>query len=104
MPNCGTLAGMDAPARKPFAGAGRGSTRAWRKLRAQVLAAEPRCRLCGATSTEADHIIPVSRGGSDTRTNLRGVCRRCNLRRNAQLTRLAPRTRGSEPHPGDVTA
>ncbi len=41
-----------------------GSTRAWRRLRAEVIKAEPSCwlRLPGCThiSTTADHIIPVS--------------------------------------------
>ena len=91
--------------RKPFEGVGRGSTRAWRVIRKAVLNAEPRCRLCGAPATEVDHILPVSRGGTDDRSNLRAVCRTCNLRRNAQLTRLTrlpPRLRQGEPHPGDA--
>ena len=95
-------------ARQPWAGAGRGSTRQWRKLRAIILAEHPQCTLCGGTADQVDHIIPVSRGGTDTRSNLRAVCRLCNLRRNQQLTQrpyVPPppercKRRQPEPHPG----
>jgi 5-methylcytosine-specific restriction protein A len=61
-----------------WAGAGRGSTRAWRRTRAQVLEEEPTCRDCGAPSTEAGHIVPKAYGGGDERSNLKGQCTRCN--------------------------
>jgi hypothetical protein len=42
-----------------------------------------RCLECGATNNEtrlqADHIIPVSRGGSDELDNLQTLCKECNL-------------------------
>ncbi len=63
----------------PWQGAGGGSTRAGRKLRAQVLAEEPTCRDCGAPSTDAGHIIAKAKGGPYTRDNLKGQCTRCNL-------------------------
>lgn len=63
-----------------------GSTRAGatrsaadKRLRAQVLLEEPTCRDCGATATEAGHIVPFARGGPYTRDNLKGQCRSCNL-------------------------
>lgn len=66
------------------------STRAWRKLRDQVVAEEPDCRLqlpgCTFTSTTADHILTV-RDRPDlalVRSNLRGSCETCNKRRNAR--------------------
>jgi 5-methylcytosine-specific restriction endonuclease McrA len=65
-----------------------GSTRQWRKLRAQVIAEEPRCWLhldeqCTVLSTTADHIIPkVTRPElAMVRANLRGSCAHCNYRR-----------------------
>lgn len=64
-----------------------GSTTAWRKLRAQVIAEEPLCwlRLPGCTriSTTADHVIPVSvRPDLEyVRANLRGACAHCNYSR-----------------------
>ena len=79
---------------------------AWRSLRAQVLAAEPRCRRCGAPSKHADHIVPRSRGGRDVRSNLQGLCASCHGRVTALVTSsiaippsaravAAPSTRGT---------
>ena len=63
---------------KPWNG-GRGSGPGWRKVRAQVLHEEPVCRNCRhRKSTECDHIVPVSQGGTDERGNLAGVCRSCH--------------------------
>lgn len=53
----------------------------WRQLRAQVLAAEPRCRFCAAPATDVDHIVPRSRAGADERSNLRPLCHECHSRR-----------------------
>lgn len=64
-----------------------GSTRAWRQLRAKVLARDPVCMLrlvcSGAPSAEPDHIVPRSAGGPDTMENLRGVCGACHARRRS---------------------
>lgn len=63
------------------------STRAWRKLRDQVVREEPVCwlRLIGCTyrSTTADHVLPVSQRPDlvMVRANLRGACGPCNTRR-----------------------
>lgn len=82
-----------------------GSTRASRKLHHQVLTEEPTCA-CGAPSAEAGHIIARALGGPDTRDNLTGQCRTCNL---VQLARdrstgdAATRARTRRPverHPG----
>lgn len=47
------------------------------------------CTYCGyrrmATSMDIDHMIPVSRGGSNEKSNLQVICRRCNLRKG-QMT------------------
>ena len=49
-----------------------------RRFRAVVLARDTYCP-CGARATEADHITPVSRGGSsDPHTNGRGLCKPCH--------------------------
>lgn len=61
-----------------------GSTTAWRKTRAQVLAEEPLCRWCHTRpATEVDHILSRERGGDDRRENLAGSCKPCNLARGA---------------------
>lgn len=37
------------------------------------------CKMCGSTERlEIDHIIPLSRGGSNELTNLQILCRHCN--------------------------
>ena len=63
-------------------GWGRGSTRQSRKLRATVLAASPTCYLnydgCTILATEDDHIIPLSRGGTDHLSNHAGACHHCH--------------------------
>lgn len=63
------------------------STRAWRKLRDQVVAEEPDCRLqlpgCTFTSVTADHILTVHARPdlALVRSNLRGSCEECNRKR-----------------------
>lgn len=66
----------------------RGSTSAWRRTRAAVLAAHPFCAYCGAPADTVDHIVPLSRGGTDDPSNLRSACRACNTRKR---DRPAPR-------------
>ena len=66
--------------RAPMSSTQRGYGWAWQQLRVRVLQEEPACRLCGARSTEVDHIIPKARGGTDARSNLRGLCGRCHPR------------------------
>jgi 5-methylcytosine-specific restriction enzyme A len=54
----------------------------YRRNRAIVIQREPTChwRLPGCTgrSTQADHLRPVSQGGSNNLDNLVGSCRSCN--------------------------
>jgi 5-methylcytosine-specific restriction endonuclease McrA len=65
-------------------------TRAWRRLRDQVVREEPTCRLrfpgiCTNLSTTADHIVPVTERPelALVRSNCRGSCTPCNeARRN----------------------
>lgn len=53
----------------------------WQKLRAQVRAEEPLCRMCKAEGrVSATEIIDHEDGDwtHDARSNLRGLCRPCN--------------------------
>lgn len=66
-------------------------TRAWRKLRDQVVADEPECKLgypgiCTGRSTTADHIEHVETHPhlALERSNLRGACGPCNLHRGSR--------------------
>lgn len=42
-------------------------------------------------SPEIDHIIPVSRGGTDDRKNLRVICRQCNQSLGGKLKTPRPK-------------
>lgn len=59
-----------------------GSTRAWRKVRQQVLVRDGHtCQECGHfPANHVDHITPRSMGGSDKPSNLRVLCATCNLK------------------------
>ena len=62
----------------------------WKKLRLQVIAEEPLCRLrlngCTVRSDTADHIIPVKLRPDlrFCRANLRGSCQHCNRKRGSR--------------------
>jgi 5-methylcytosine-specific restriction protein A len=67
----------------------RGYDRRWEKIRAAVLAEQPLCFSCEeqgwiAEATEVDHVIPLSRGGTHDRNNLRPMCRSCHSRKTAR--------------------
>ena len=69
--------------------AARGYNAAWKRLRKQVLDEEPTCQymsghnLCGRLTTEVDHIVPLSEGGTNQRHNLRAMCKKHHSRRTA---------------------
>lgn len=65
----------------------RGGSRAWTRLRNQVIAEEPVCRIrlpgvCTMVSTTANHRIPRKHRPDLTmvRANLEGACRPCNMK------------------------
>lgn len=70
-------------------------TRAWRRLSAEVVAAQPLCQIrlpgCTYVSTQGDHIIPVSVAPrlALVRSNVQGACAWCNNKRgNRDLAAL----------------
>ena len=80
-PGCGNL--QPCPAHpSPLTSRGRQHRRA----RAQTLAEELTCWLCGRVGTPenrltADHVVPRAHGGRDERANLRAAHESCNKRR-----------------------
>lgn len=61
----------------------RGRGRPWRVLRSEILKRDNRiCFYCGVPeATTVDHVTPISRGGTDSPTNLVACCKRCNFRK-----------------------
>jgi 5-methylcytosine-specific restriction endonuclease McrA len=64
------------------------------KIRKQVLAEEPICRVCQAktpprvtASEEVDHIVALEDGGREERENVQGICRACHLVKSAEERR-----------------
>ena len=60
-----------------------------------------RCQSCGVTFTaalpaEIDHIVPLSRGGTEADDNLQLLCRPCNRSKGARPRRAATPRIGSE--------
>ena len=78
------------------------STRRLRRLRREVLAAQPLCQLklpgCTQISTTVDHIYPVSEFPQlrEAKANLQGSCWACNRRRGALPISALPE-RGRSP-------
>jgi hypothetical protein len=48
------------------------------KVRQEVLLSGD-CAYCGGMPAVVDHIMPLSRGGTDDRANLAPACRACNM-------------------------
>lgn len=74
---------QEGRSRAPGASRHYGTAR-WQRLRLLVLHRDPVCVVCGEQpATEADHIIPLARGGDDSMVNLQGVCLVCHSRKTA---------------------
>ena len=69
----------------------------YRRNRAIALKREPACHWkflgCTLKSTQADHLVPVSRGGSNSLDNLVGSCQHCNEARGRAAGNAAKRRR-----------
>jgi 5-methylcytosine-specific restriction endonuclease McrA len=63
----------------------KGSTRAWRALRLQVLRRDRFiCVECGALAVEVDHLVERERGGRDDAENLRSLRESCHAERHGR--------------------
>lgn len=52
-----------------------------------------RCWICGGEYDTVDHVIPISKGGTNWPANLRPACRSCNSRKNSRNWRLFTKNR-----------
>lgn len=43
-----------------------------------------RCAYCGGVATHLDHVEPLSKGGTDTESNIVPACQHCNLSKGAK--------------------
>lgn len=58
---------------------------AWEALRQAVLERDAYiCAYCQGIATEADHVIPKAKGGTDQLDNLVASCRPCNTRKGSK--------------------
>jgi 5-methylcytosine-specific restriction protein A len=58
---------------------------AWRRIRAQYIAAHPLCEMCQregrlVPATEVHHIVELSEGGGNSFDNLMALCKPCHSR------------------------
>jgi hypothetical protein len=67
----------------------------WETLRAQY---NWTCPMCGRSEPEIrlslDHIIPLSKGGSNNIENIQPLCRSCNCRKHTKIIRFSPINKG----------
>ena len=90
----------------------RTGTATWKRVRAQALKQAidnniTHCAICGVgldyeytrrpNSAEVDHIIPYSKGGTDTLGNTTVICRWCNQRKGNGRNLTVPQPKTIEP-------
>lgn len=58
----------------------------WRLVQNQIIELlGNRCLKCGTTwQIEADHVVPIARGGTDAVLNIQSLCRSCNAKKHRQ--------------------
>lgn len=58
-----------------------------------------RCAYCGALAEHLDHVVPLSKGGTDTEDNMVPACAGCNLSKGAKTLAEWAETFAPEPPP-----
>jgi 5-methylcytosine-specific restriction endonuclease McrA len=71
------------------------------RIARRMKAAQPWCTYCGTPATEGnpltiDHIVPLSRGGTNQLSNLTVACARCNRAKSDAVGSLPPVPRDGE--------
>lgn len=55
------------------------SYRCWKRIRKRIIEEEKACRFCKSDEDlTVDHILPLRKGGTSKRNNLRVLCRKCH--------------------------
>ena len=64
-----------------------GGTRLWSKIRLRILIRDGYCcQYCGSEdATTVDHVLPISKGGTDDPDNLVAACTRCNYSKGNRM-------------------
>lgn len=64
-----------------------GGTRLWSKIRERILIRDGYCcQYCGQEDARTvDHILPISKGGTDDPDNLVAACSRCNYSKGNRI-------------------
>lgn len=44
------------------------------------------CHYCGQEANTVDHLIPISKGGTDEATNMVAACNKCNASKRDRMT------------------
>lgn len=74
----------------------KGGTRLWSKIRLRILIRDGYCcQYCGSeNATTVDHVLPISKGGTDDPDNLVAACTRCNYSKGNRMSQFfgTPRT------------
>lgn len=60
------------------------NSKQYKDNRAQILADNPQCYICGRHATTVDHLLEVDRGGTHDLENLAPCCLSCNSRKGQQ--------------------
>ena len=85
----------------------KGGTRLWSKIRLRILIRDSYCcQYCGSEdATTVDHVLPISKGGTDDPDNLVAACTRCNYSKGNRMGQFfgQPRTPLTLPLPFSPT-
>lgn len=66
-----------------------GSSTQWRKIRERILIRDDyTCQYCAQPANTVDHIVPISKGGTDEAHNLLAACSRCNYSKGNRMNRF----------------
>ena len=72
------------------------NSKQYKDNRAQVLADNPQCYICGRNANTVDHLLEVDRGGTHDIENLAPCCTSCNSRKGQSYGELKKKTKKTD--------